>query len=197
MVFADAIGREPTRGGRALMRRRHQLPARGGRELARVSGSCRASSSCSNSLTTTASCSGLTTGNVEEAAHIKLARADLNRFFAFGGYGSDSATDRAHQARAERAETARRRRARPRPASPSSATPRATSPPATAPGSGWWASQRASSRRGAEGGRRRRGDRLVLRGPAATRRLALHVLVEQLGVPPALMGWTAAARPCR
>jgi phosphoglycolate phosphatase-like HAD superfamily hydrolase len=33
---------------------------------------------------------GLTTGNVEEAAHIKLARADLNRFFTFGGYGSDS-----------------------------------------------------------------------------------------------------------
>jgi phosphoglycolate phosphatase len=34
---------------------------------------------------------GLTTGNVEEAAHIKLARANLNRFFSFGGYGSDSA----------------------------------------------------------------------------------------------------------
>lgn len=33
---------------------------------------------------------GLTTGNVEPAAHIKLARADLNRFFSFGGYGSDS-----------------------------------------------------------------------------------------------------------
>jgi phosphoglycolate phosphatase len=33
---------------------------------------------------------GLTTGNVEEAAHIKLARAGLNRFFSFGGYGSDS-----------------------------------------------------------------------------------------------------------
>jgi phosphoglycolate phosphatase len=33
---------------------------------------------------------GLTTGNVEEAAHIKLARANLNRFFCFGGYGSDS-----------------------------------------------------------------------------------------------------------
>jgi beta-phosphoglucomutase-like phosphatase (HAD superfamily) len=33
---------------------------------------------------------GLTTGNVEAAAHIKLARANLNRFFAFGGYGSDS-----------------------------------------------------------------------------------------------------------
>ena len=33
---------------------------------------------------------GLTTGNVEEAAHIKLARPNLNRYFAFGGYGSDS-----------------------------------------------------------------------------------------------------------
>jgi phosphoglycolate phosphatase len=33
---------------------------------------------------------GLTTGNVEEAAHIKLARAGLNRYFSFGGYGSDS-----------------------------------------------------------------------------------------------------------
>jgi beta-phosphoglucomutase-like phosphatase (HAD superfamily) len=34
---------------------------------------------------------GLVTGNVEAAAHIKLARAGLNRFFSFGGYGSDSA----------------------------------------------------------------------------------------------------------
>ncbi len=34
---------------------------------------------------------GLVTGNVEAAAHIKLARARLNRFFSFGGYGSDSA----------------------------------------------------------------------------------------------------------
>lgn len=33
---------------------------------------------------------GLTTGNVEAAAHIKLARGGLNRFFTFGGYGSDS-----------------------------------------------------------------------------------------------------------
>jgi phosphoglycolate phosphatase-like HAD superfamily hydrolase len=36
---------------------------------------------------------GLVTGNVEAAAHIKLHRAQLNRFFSFGGYGSD-ATDR-------------------------------------------------------------------------------------------------------
>ncbi len=34
---------------------------------------------------------GLVTGNIEAAAHIKLARANLNRFFTFGGYGSDSA----------------------------------------------------------------------------------------------------------
>ncbi len=34
---------------------------------------------------------GLVTGNIEAAAHIKLARASLNRFFSFGGYGSDSA----------------------------------------------------------------------------------------------------------
>jgi phosphoglycolate phosphatase-like HAD superfamily hydrolase len=34
---------------------------------------------------------GLVTGNIEAAAHVKLARAGLNRFFSFGGYGSDSA----------------------------------------------------------------------------------------------------------
>ena len=33
---------------------------------------------------------GIVTGNIESAAHVKLARGDLNRFFAFGGYGSDS-----------------------------------------------------------------------------------------------------------
>jgi phosphoglycolate phosphatase-like HAD superfamily hydrolase len=33
---------------------------------------------------------GITSGNVEAAAHIKIARARLNRFFSFGGYGSDS-----------------------------------------------------------------------------------------------------------
>ena len=33
---------------------------------------------------------GLTTGNIEPAARIKLERADLNRFFGFGGFGSDS-----------------------------------------------------------------------------------------------------------
>jgi len=32
---------------------------------------------------------GLGTGNVEPGARIKLARADLNGYFAFGGFGSD------------------------------------------------------------------------------------------------------------
>jgi phosphoglycolate phosphatase len=41
---------------------------------------------------------GLITGNVEAAAHIKLARGGLNRFFSFGGYGSD-ASDRAEVTR--------------------------------------------------------------------------------------------------
>ncbi|MHB1841733.1 MAG: HAD family hydrolase [Sulfobacillus sp.] len=33
---------------------------------------------------------GLVTGNMEPAAHVKLHRAGLNRFFCFGGFGSDS-----------------------------------------------------------------------------------------------------------
>jgi len=33
---------------------------------------------------------GLGTGNLEEGAQIKLARADLMKYFRFGGYGSDS-----------------------------------------------------------------------------------------------------------
>jgi phosphoglycolate phosphatase len=33
---------------------------------------------------------GIVTGNIESAAHVKLARGDLNRYFTFGGYGSDS-----------------------------------------------------------------------------------------------------------
>lgn len=33
---------------------------------------------------------GVTTGNIEPAARIKLSRGDLNRFFDFGGFGSDS-----------------------------------------------------------------------------------------------------------
>lgn len=41
---------------------------------------------------------GIVSGALESAAHIKLGRARLNRFFSFGGYGSDSA-DRAELTR--------------------------------------------------------------------------------------------------
>ncbi len=37
---------------------------------------------------------GLVSGNSEKGAHIKLKRANLNRFFSFGGFGSDSANRR-------------------------------------------------------------------------------------------------------
>jgi phosphoglycolate phosphatase-like HAD superfamily hydrolase len=33
---------------------------------------------------------GLTTGNVEGAAYVKLGRAGLDKYFCFGGFGSDS-----------------------------------------------------------------------------------------------------------
>jgi phosphoglycolate phosphatase-like HAD superfamily hydrolase len=33
---------------------------------------------------------GITTGNLETAAHAKLARGKLSHYFTFGGYGSDS-----------------------------------------------------------------------------------------------------------
>ncbi|MEO8468199.1 MAG: HAD family hydrolase [Chloroflexota bacterium] len=41
---------------------------------------------------------GIVSGALEAAAHIKLARGGLNRFFSFGGYGSDS-SDRAELTR--------------------------------------------------------------------------------------------------
>ena len=33
---------------------------------------------------------GIVSGAMEGAARVKLSRGDLNRFFVFGGYGSDS-----------------------------------------------------------------------------------------------------------
>ena len=57
---------------------------------------------------------GITSGNVEAAAHIKLARGGLNRWFTFGGYGSDS-PDRGELTRVaiSRGSTRARRHARP------------------------------------------------------------------------------------
>ena len=90
---------------------------------------------------------GLVTGNIEAAAHIKLARAGLNRFFSFGGYGSDSA-DRTEVTEAAAAPRRAGLRRHPRATAPASrsATPPATSRPATAPGSRSSASPPAATR---------------------------------------------------
>jgi phosphoglycolate phosphatase len=90
VVFKAALGREPTKAeAQAVMRRRlDHLPEEvddspgfvvqeGVVELL-------------DKLIDGGVMLGLTTGNVEEAAHIKLSRANLNRYFSFGGYGSDS-----------------------------------------------------------------------------------------------------------
>jgi phosphoglycolate phosphatase len=93
LTFAGALGREPSRGELAqLMARRLAYleetvaESQGYRVMPGVEPTL-------NALVDSGRLLGLTTGNVEAAAHIKLARANLNRFFSFGGYGSDS-TDR-------------------------------------------------------------------------------------------------------
>jgi phosphoglycolate phosphatase-like HAD superfamily hydrolase len=90
VVFEKAIGREPTEEeAEALMRRRlDHLPE----EVESSPGFVVKDGVVEllESLIEEGIMLGLTTGNVEEAAHIKLARPNLNRYFAFGGYGSDS-----------------------------------------------------------------------------------------------------------
>jgi phosphoglycolate phosphatase-like HAD superfamily hydrolase len=90
VVFEKAIGREPTEDeAEALMRRRlEHLPEEVENSPGYVVKDCVVETL--ERLTANGILLGLTTGNVEEAARIKLARADLNRFFSFGGYGSDS-----------------------------------------------------------------------------------------------------------
>ncbi len=90
VVFEKAIGREPTdEEADALMRRRlDHLP-----EEVESSPGFEVQDGVVElleQLIDDGLLLGLTTGNVEEAAHIKLQRANLNRFFSFGGYGSDS-----------------------------------------------------------------------------------------------------------
>ncbi len=90
VVFEKAIGREPTpEEAEAVMRRRlDYLPE----EVENSPGFVVKEGVVEllERLHADGILLGLTTGNVEEAAHVKLARADLNRFFSFGGYGSDS-----------------------------------------------------------------------------------------------------------
>lgn len=89
-VFRNAVGREPTpEEADALMRRRlDHLPEEVDNSPAFRLQDCVLE--LLEKLTDDSVLLGLTTGNVEEAAHIKLQRANLNRFFSFGGYGSDS-----------------------------------------------------------------------------------------------------------
>ena len=89
-VFRNAVGREPTQEeADALMRRRlDHLPEEVDNSPAFRLQDCVLE--LLEKLTDDGVLLGLTTGNVEEAAHIKLQRANLNRFFSFGGYGSDS-----------------------------------------------------------------------------------------------------------
>jgi phosphoglycolate phosphatase-like HAD superfamily hydrolase len=90
VVFEKAIGREPTEEeAGALMRRRlDYLPEEVESSPGYVVQDCVVETL--EKLTADGIKLGLTTGNVEEAAHIKLARGNLDRFFSFGGYGSDS-----------------------------------------------------------------------------------------------------------
>jgi phosphoglycolate phosphatase len=90
VVFKAAIGREPTdEEAEAVMRRRlDHLPE----EVENSPGFVVKDGVVEllDNLIDDGVMLGLTTGNVEEAAHIKLSRANLNRYFSFGGYGSDS-----------------------------------------------------------------------------------------------------------
>jgi phosphoglycolate phosphatase len=106
LTFEKVIGREPTPRelARLLGRRNALLPkavaeSKGYRVLPGVT-------ELLPRLSDEGYLLGLTTGGVETAAHIKLERAHLNRYFHFGGYGSDS-PDRAQLTRkaVERAST--------------------------------------------------------------------------------------------
>jgi phosphoglycolate phosphatase len=91
LTFRNVIGREPTREelARVMSARLRYLPklvaeSEGFKVLPGVRETLDRLSAAGYLL-------GITTGGIEAAAHIKLARADLNHYFHFGGYGSDSA----------------------------------------------------------------------------------------------------------
>jgi phosphoglycolate phosphatase-like HAD superfamily hydrolase len=98
LTFAAVVGHPPSRAEftRLMERRLHHLyetvaESKGYRVLAGVE-------ALLPRLIDEGYLLGLVTGNVEAAAHIKLHRPQLNRFFSFGGYGSDS-NDRAELTR--------------------------------------------------------------------------------------------------
>jgi phosphoglycolate phosphatase-like HAD superfamily hydrolase len=98
LTFKNVIGHEPSRRelARVMSRRLHYLPqtvaeSKDFRVLAGVVETL-------DRLAAEGYLLGITTGGMEAAAHIKLARAKLSHYFCFGGYGSDS-SDRAELTR--------------------------------------------------------------------------------------------------
>ncbi len=90
VTFAHVIGREPEPGelAKVMSRYLHYLP-----EAVEASERYRILEGVKSTLGFLCADGyllGLTTGNVEAAAHIKLDRGGLNPYFCFGGYGSDS-----------------------------------------------------------------------------------------------------------
>ena len=90
LTFVNVLGREPTPEEMATLmaKRLEHLPdavreSEGYRVLPGVEATL-------EKLRDAGFLLGLTTGGVEAAAHMKLDRGRLNRFFTFGGYGSDS-----------------------------------------------------------------------------------------------------------
>jgi phosphoglycolate phosphatase len=90
VTFLQVIGREPAERELTAITERylHHLPAtvaesRRYRVLPGVPTTL-------ERLCSTGYLVGLTTGNIKTAAHLKLKRGGLNRYFSFGGYGSDS-----------------------------------------------------------------------------------------------------------
>src|SRR5262249_62340229 len=90
VVFENALGRRPSEGeADAVMRRRlDHLPEEVEKSPGYIVKDCVVETL--ERLRAEGILLGLATGNVEEAAHVKLQRADLDGFFAFGGYGSGS-----------------------------------------------------------------------------------------------------------
>jgi phosphoglycolate phosphatase len=90
LTFVNVLGREPTPEEQATLmaKRLEHLP-----DAVRESEGYRVLPGVETTLEKLRDAGfllGLTTGGVEAAAHMKLDRGELNRFFTFGGYGSDS-----------------------------------------------------------------------------------------------------------
>lgn len=89
-TFEGAIGREPTERELAaifalyLRRLSHEVAASEGYRV------LEGASEMLTRLSDAGIMLGIVSGAMEGAARVKLGRADLNRFFLFGGYGTDS-----------------------------------------------------------------------------------------------------------